>query len=110
MHVGQRTAIADATLAAGATVLLLYSTASDRAWWALALGIGLVIVGAALLWGTPRPRLAARLVASLAGLLLVAGLGSLAAGWGAWVAVAAGVALLLGVLRATARPIRARSS
>lgn len=98
----QRAAIADAMLAAGATVLLLYSTASDRAWWALVVGIVLVLVGMGLLWGTPRPTLGARLVASVAGLLLAFGASIFGQGPGAWFALVAGGALLLGVLRATA--------
>lgn len=95
-----RGTLADAAIAAGATLLLLFSTAPLTLAPALALGVGVafVLAGAAMLWSVPRPALTARLLASLAGLLLGYG----AATWGtagAWVALAAGGTLLVGIVR-----------
>jgi hypothetical protein len=103
MNLRQRSALADTTLAAGATVLLLYSTASAHGGWpALAAGIVLVLAGIAMLWGTPRPDLHSRMLASVAGLFLGYGaalLGTL----GAWVSLGAGALLLLGLWGALGR-------
>ena len=104
MNRRQRSAVADAVLAAGATIILLQSTTGGRFGWAgLAAGILLVVAGAALLWGTPRPTLRSRMLASVAGLLVGFGAATMGSAAGAWLALACGLALLLGVLRAVRR-------
>ena len=108
MNRRQRGALADTSLAAGATLLLLYSTASARGPFpffpvlALAVGIVLVVVGIALLWGTPRPTLRARMLPSVAGLFIGFGAG-LGRTTGGFVSVLCGALLLLGLWRALAR-------
>lgn len=104
---GQRGVIADAMLAAGATVLLLQSTsASTRSWVLTGVGVALVLVGLGLLWGVPRPSFRRRTAASLAGLSL--GYAVVAPeGAATWAAVALGVLLLAGILHRV-RPSRAR--
>jgi hypothetical protein len=102
----QRGALADAVLAAGATILLLLSTSAAAGRGVLVLGIALVVAGIGLLWGTPRPVLAARLLASVAGLLM--GFGIAVGGAGRWVALAAGAVLLLAVLRVSGGRLVAR--
>lgn len=106
MNRRQRGALADATLAAGATVLLLVSTSAATGRFALALGILLVLVGIALLWGTPKPILGTRLLASVSGLLV--GFGAITPGAGRWVALGTGVVLLAAVFRVAGRGIVAR--
>lgn len=102
MNRRQRGALADAILAAGATIILLFSTTGARfGWIALAGGVALVVVGAALLWGTPRPPLRTRMLSSIAGLLV--GFGIASGGQGAAFSVGAGALLLLGVLAMSAR-------
>lgn len=104
MNRRQRGALADATLAAGATILLLFSTTGARfGWLALAGGIALVVLGGALLWGTPRPPLRTRMLSSIAGLLLGFGMASVGVGAGAAFSIGAGALLLLGVLVMNAR-------
>ena len=94
----QRGVIADATLAGGATVLLLQSTsASTRSVVFTVAGVVLVVVGLALLWGVPRPSFRLRTVSSLAGLLFGYALVA-PEGPGTFAAVAAGVLLLGGAL------------
>lgn len=91
--------IADATLAAGATILLLYATTGPRGW--VVGGIALVLLGAALLWATPRPALATRMMASIAGLLFA--FSTALDGPGRIVAAGSGALLLVGVLAAGGR-------
>lgn len=106
MNRRQRGIIADATLAAGATILLLLSTSATSGRAMLVLGVALVVLGIGLLWGTPRPLLRARLLASVAGLLL--GFGVAVGGAGRWVALGAGALLLLGVVRMAGGPVVVR--
>lgn len=104
MNRRQRGALADAILAAGATIILLFSTTAARfGWLALAGGIALVVVGAALLWGTPRPPLRTRMLASVAGLLIGFGVASASVGAGAAFSIGAGALLLFGVMAMNAR-------
>lgn len=91
-----RAAIADATLAAGATILLL-----DRSAVSLALGVACIVAGLALLWGTPRPDLTSRMLASVAGLLV--GFGYVVGGTGRWVAALTGLVLLTSLLARLSR-------
>ena len=94
----QRGVAADASLGAGATILLLFST--DNAGGGVAAlvgGIVLVTSGIFLLWGVPRPDLRTRMLASVAGLFLGFGAATIALGPGAWLAIGAG-AFMLAVL------------
>lgn len=101
MNRKQRGVLGDALLGAGATLILLYSTtAAARGYVALGAGIILVVAGIVLLWGVPRPDLRTRLLSSTAGLFVGFGLATLGTGVGSYLALAAGVALLLGVWRA----------
>ncbi|HUR67832.1 MAG TPA: hypothetical protein VM370_01190 [Candidatus Thermoplasmatota archaeon] len=97
MNARQRSALADALLGAGATLILLFSTADARGGvMALAIGIALVVVGVAMLWGTPRPELRTRMLASVAGLLV--GFGGAIGGRGMWLSIGVGAFLLAGIL------------
>lgn len=101
----QQSALADAMLGAGATLLLLYTTSNERGLIssapkvALVAGILLVFTGIAFLWGTPRPDLRTRMLASVAGLFIGFGLAVFGTP-GAWVALPAGALLFFGVWRA----------
>lgn len=99
MKPSQRGVIADATLACGATLVLLFSTDDGRgglvALWG---GLALVIVGAALLWGVPRPRARTRLLAGSAGILVGFGLATIGSGASSAAAIGGGILLLLGII------------
>ena len=98
----QRGVVADATLAAGATVLLLQSTsASTRSVAFTVAGVVLIVVGLALLWGVPRPSFRLRTASSMAGLLLGNALVA-PEGPASWLAAAAG-AIMIGGLVARVR-------
>lgn len=101
----QRGVLADATLGAGATMLLLQSTsASQRSVALTVVGILLVVVGLVLLWGVPRPSFGRRTASTLAGLFI--GFAVVASeGLASWGAMAFGVLLLAGLL-VRARPPR----
>lgn len=87
--------LADAALGAGATILLLFSTDNAAGGiGALVAGIALVLAGIVLLWGTPRPDLRTRMLASVGGLLMGYGLAIVAMGVGAWLSLGAGAAIL----------------
>lgn len=103
----QRGVLADATLGAGATMLLLQSTsATPRSWILTGLGVALVVMGLALLWGVPRPSFRLRTASSLSGIFF--GYAIVAPeGPATWAAVAFGVLLLGGILHRV-RPSRAR--
>ena len=103
----QRGVVADATIAAGATILLLQSTsATQRSLLLTIVGVALVVVGLALLWGVPRPSFRLRTASSAAGLFL--GYAVVAPeGPATWASVAIGVVLLAGILHRS-RPSRAR--
>lgn len=94
----RRGVLADATIGAGATILLLQSTSASTRGVALTVaGVALVVVGLALLWGVPRPSFRLRMVSSLAGLLF--GYAVVAPeGPATWLAVAGGVVMLAGLL------------
>lgn len=94
----RRGVLADATVAAGATILLLQSaSASGRSVALTVAGVALVVVGLALLWGVPRPTFGRRTSSSFAGLLF--GYAVVAPeGPGTYIAVTAGVLLLGGTL------------
>lgn len=98
MNTFQRGIIADALVAAGATLLLLTSTArATRSWIFIAVGIALVLAGLALQWGVPRPTFRLRMMSSLVGLL--AGYAIVAPeGPASWLAIATAVVLLAGLL------------
>lgn len=99
----QRGVGADATIACGATVLLLQSTSTSSRSVAFTIaGVVLVLVGVALLWGVPRPGYRLRIVSSLAGLLFGYALVA-PEGVGTLIAVAAGVLLLGGALHRARR-------
>lgn len=105
----RRGVVADALLGAGATLLLLQATL-ERSAWRITLGALLVLAGATLLWGVPRPTLRLRMLSSIAGLLLGFGLATAGSGVGSFVAFLSGLALLLGCLRVAggARVVRRR--
>ncbi|HET6405881.1 MAG TPA: hypothetical protein VFH78_14655 [Candidatus Thermoplasmatota archaeon] len=94
----QRGVLADATIATGATVLLLQSTSATTRSIAFSVaGALLVVVGLALLWGVPRPGFRLRALSSLCGLLFGYALVA-AEGPGTAVAVIGGVLLLATLL------------
>lgn len=95
----QRGVVADAMLGAGATVLLLQGVRGASAW-TIAVAVLLLVAGAALLWGVPRPTFRLRMTASLAGLLLGFAIATAESGTGAFVSFLTGIALLMGCLGA----------
>lgn len=99
MKPSRRGMIADATLACGATLVLLFSTDAGRGGlFALWGGLALVIAGAALLWGVPPPRARTRLLAGSAGILVGFGLATSGSGVSSFAAIGGGILLLLGLL------------
>ena len=95
MNRRQRGVLADASLGAGATVLLLYSTDNTLGGvGALAAGVVLVIAGIILLWGVPRPDLRTRMLSSVAGLFVGYGFATIGLGPGAWLALGTGVLMI----------------